>query len=73
MCALHEQETNDAVSEHVKQLMNLLMHAEGPETERDLQVEIEEDGDDMHIEENVGRGRNCTCMYLHGTCEWYST
>ena len=50
--ALHEQEVNDAVSEHVERLVNLLKRAEGPETTQDLQVEeIEEDDDDMRIEE----------------------
>ena len=50
--ALHEQETNDAVSEHVERLVNLLKRAEGPETAQDLQVEeIEEEDDDMRIEE----------------------
>jgi len=50
--ALHEQETNDAVSEHVERLVNLIQRPEGPETVQDLQVEeIEEDDDDMRIEE----------------------
>jgi hypothetical protein len=50
--ALHEQETNDAVSEHVERLVNLLKRAEGPETAQDLQVEeIEEDDADFRIEE----------------------
>lgn len=50
---LHEQETNDAVSEHVERLVNLLKRAEGPETAQDPQVEeIEEDDDaDLRIEE----------------------
>ena len=50
--ALHEQETNDAVSEHVERLVNLLKRAEGPGTAQDLQVEeIGKDDDDMRIEE----------------------
>jgi hypothetical protein len=50
--ALHEQETNEAVSEHVERLVNLLKSAEGPETAQDLQVEeIEEDDPDLRIEE----------------------
>lgn len=50
--ALHEQETNDAVSEHVERLVNLLKRAEGPETTQDPQVEeIEEDDADLRIEE----------------------
>ena len=50
--ALHEQETNDAVSEHVERLVNVIQRAEGPETAQDLQVEeIEDDDDDMRIEE----------------------
>ncbi len=50
--ALHEQETNDAVSEHVERLVNLLKRAEGPETAQDQQVEeIEEDDADLRIEE----------------------
>jgi len=50
--ALHEQETNDAVSEHVERLVNLLKRTEGPEKTQDLQVEeIEEGDDDMRIEE----------------------
>jgi hypothetical protein len=44
--ALHEQETNDAVSEHVERLVNMLKRAEGPETAQDLQVEEIEDNDD---------------------------
>ena len=50
---LHEQETNDAVSEHVERLVNLLKRAEGPETTQDPQVEAieDEDDDDMRIEE----------------------
>lgn len=50
---LHEQETNDAVSEHVERLVNLLKRAEGPETAQDIQVEeIEEEDDaDLRIEE----------------------
>ncbi|KAI0305999.1 hypothetical protein B0F90DRAFT_1874081 [Multifurca ochricompacta] len=51
--ALHEQETNDAVSEHVERLVNLLKREEGPETEKDPQVEEteEEDDEDLRIEE----------------------
>jgi len=50
--ALHEQETNDAVSEHVERLVNLLKRAEGPETAQDQQVEeIEEDDADLRVEE----------------------
>jgi hypothetical protein len=50
--ALHEQETNDAVSEHVERLVNLLKRAEGLETTQDSQVEeIEEDDADLRIEE----------------------
>ena len=50
--ALHEQDTNEAVSEHVERLVNLLKRAEGPETAQDLQVEeIEEDDPDLRIEE----------------------
>ncbi|KAI9464518.1 DUF383-domain-containing protein [Lactarius psammicola] len=50
--ALHEQETNDAVSEHVERLVNLIKRAEGPGTVQDLQVEeIKEDDDDVRIEE----------------------
>jgi len=50
--ALHEQETNDAVSEHVERLVNLLQRAEGPETVLDPQVEdTEEDDADLRIEE----------------------
>ncbi|KAH9000197.1 DUF383-domain-containing protein [Lactarius akahatsu] len=50
--ALHEQETNDAVSEHVERFVNLIKRGEGPETAQDLQVdEIEEDNDDVRIEE----------------------
>ncbi|KAH9066564.1 DUF383-domain-containing protein [Lactarius vividus] len=50
--ALHEQETNDVVSEHVERFVNLIKRAEGPETAQDLRVEeIEEDDDDMRIEE----------------------
>jgi hypothetical protein len=50
--ALHEQDTNEAVSVHVERLVNLLKSAEGPETAQDLQVEeIEEDDPDLRIEE----------------------
>ena len=50
--ALHEQDTNEAVSEHVERLVNLLKRDEGPETTQDLQVdEIEEDDPDLRIEE----------------------
>jgi len=50
--ALHKQETNDAVLEHVERLVNLLQRAEGPETAQDLQVEEMEDDDaDLRIEE----------------------
>jgi hypothetical protein len=51
--ALHGQETNDAVSEHVERLVNLLKRSEGPETAQDAQVEeiVEEDDADMRIEE----------------------
>ena len=50
--ALHEQEANDAVSEHVERLVNLLKRDEGPETAQDLQVEeVEEDDPDLRIEE----------------------
>jgi uncharacterized protein DUF384/uncharacterized protein DUF383 len=50
--ALHEQETNDAVSEHVERLVNLLKRAEGPEMTQDPQVEeVEEDDPDLRIEE----------------------
>lgn len=51
--ALHEQETNDAVSEHAERLVNLIKRAEGPDTAQDLQVEEieEEDDGDMRIEE----------------------
>lgn len=52
--ALHEQETNDAVSEHVERLVNLLKRAEGVETAQDSQVEEMEEGDDdddLRIEE----------------------
>jgi len=51
---LHEQETNDAVSEHVERLVNLLKRDEGPESAQDPQAEeIEEDDDDadLRIEE----------------------
>jgi len=50
---LHEQETNDAVSEHVERLVNFLKRVEGPETAQDPQVEeIEENDDaDLRIEE----------------------
>jgi hypothetical protein len=50
---LHEQETNDTVSEHIERLVNLLKRTEGPETAQDLQVEpIEEEDDaDLRIEE----------------------
>lgn len=48
--ALHEQETSDAVSEHVERLVNLIQRAEGPETVHDLHVE-EIGDDDMRIEE----------------------
>ncbi|KAI9508162.1 DUF383-domain-containing protein [Russula earlei] len=53
MRELHEQETNDAVSDHVERLVNLLKRAEGPETAQDLQVEEVEDDDDadLRIEE----------------------
>lgn len=50
--ALHEQDTNEAVSEHVERLVNLLKRDEGAETTQDLQVEeIEEDDPDLRIEE----------------------
>jgi Domain of unknown function (DUF383)/Domain of unknown function (DUF384) len=50
--ALHEQDTNEAVSVHIERLVNLLKRAEGPETAQDLQVEgIEEDDPDLRIEE----------------------
>ena len=50
--ALHERETNDAVSEHVERLVNLLKREEGPETAQDSQVEaVEEDDADLRIEE----------------------
>ena len=50
--ALHEQETNDAVSEHVERLVNMLKRGEGPEMAQDLQVEEMEDDDaDLRIEE----------------------
>lgn len=49
--ALHEQDTNEAVSEHVERLVNMLKRAEGPETAQNLQVEIEEDDPDLRIEE----------------------
>ena len=50
--ALHEQEINDAVSEHVERLVNLLKSAEGPETAQEPQVEeVEEDDADLRIEE----------------------
>ena len=51
--ALHEQETNDAVSEHVERLVNLLKRTERPETVQDIQVEAieEEDDADLRIEE----------------------
>jgi hypothetical protein len=50
--ALHEQETNDAVSEHVERLVNLLKRGEEPEIAPDPQVEeIEEDDADFRIEE----------------------
>ena len=50
--ALHEQDTNEAVSEHVERLVNMLKRDEGPETAQDLQVEeIEEDDPDLCIEE----------------------
>jgi hypothetical protein len=49
--ALHEQETNDAVSEQVERLVNVIQRAEGPETAQDLQVEEIEEDDDMRIEE----------------------
>jgi Domain of unknown function (DUF384)/Domain of unknown function (DUF383) len=48
---LHEQETNDAVSEHIERLVNLLKRAEVPETAHDLQVEEVEDDADFRIEE----------------------
>jgi hypothetical protein len=48
--ALHEQDTNEAVSEHVERLVNLLKRDEG--LEQDLQVEgVEEDDPDLRIEE----------------------
>lgn len=50
--ALHEKETNDAVSEHVERLVNMLKRGEGPEMAQDLQVEEMEDDDaDLRIEE----------------------
>ena len=50
--ALHEQDTNEAVSEHVERLVNLLKRDEGAETAQGLQVEeIEEDDPDLRIEE----------------------
>jgi Domain of unknown function (DUF384) len=50
--ALHEQESNDAVSEHVERLVNLLQRAEGLETAQGPQVEgVEEDDADLRIEE----------------------
>jgi len=50
--ALHEQDANEAVSEHVERLVNLLKRAEGPETAQDLRVEeMEEDDPDLRIEE----------------------
>jgi Domain of unknown function (DUF384)/Domain of unknown function (DUF383) len=50
--ALHEQDTSEAVSEHVERLVNMLKRAEGPETAQNLQVEeIEEDDPDLRIEE----------------------
>ena len=49
--ALHEQETNDAVSEHVERLVNLLKRGEGPEMAQDQVEEIEEDDADLRIEE----------------------
>ncbi|KAH9992766.1 hypothetical protein BJV74DRAFT_396533 [Russula compacta] len=55
--ALHEQETNDAVSEHVERLVNLLKRTEGLETAQDPQVEEMEEGEgddddaDLRIEE----------------------
>ena len=50
--ALHEREANDAVSEHVERLVNLLKRGEGPETVQDQQVEaVEENDADSRIEE----------------------
>jgi hypothetical protein len=50
--ALHEQETNDAVSEHVERVVNMLKRDEGPEVVQDPQVEeAEEDDADLRIEE----------------------
>ena len=50
--ALHEQESNVTVSEHVERLVNLLQRAEGPETAQGPQVEeVEEDDADLRIEE----------------------
>jgi hypothetical protein len=46
---LHEQETNDAVSEHVERLVNLLKRAEGPETVQDPQVEAIEEVEDAEL------------------------
>lgn len=50
--ALHEQETNDAVLEHIERLVNMLKRDEGPETAQDSQVEeIDDDDADLRIEE----------------------
>lgn len=51
--ALHEQETNDAVSEHIERFVNLIRRNEGPDTAQDLQVEEieDDDDDDVRIEE----------------------
>ncbi|KAI0272436.1 DUF383-domain-containing protein [Gloeopeniophorella convolvens] len=51
--ALHEQETDESVSEHVERLVNLLKRDEGPDTAQNLRVEeIDEDDDeDTRIEE----------------------
>ncbi|KAI0321559.1 DUF383-domain-containing protein [Amylostereum chailletii] len=45
--ALHEQESDDRVAEHVENLVNLIQRDEGPDTVNDGQIEvITDDGDD---------------------------
>jgi hypothetical protein len=52
--ALHEQETDDAVSEHIERLVNMLKRAEGPETAQDPQVEeVKEDDEDDEEEADL--------------------
>ncbi|KAI0027039.1 cytoplasmic protein [Vararia minispora EC-137] len=51
--ALHEQETDEKVSEHVERLVNLIKRDEGPETIHDGIIETagDEDDEDSKIEE----------------------